>query len=282
MSELTIDQLTIREFTSLDEYQACVQFQEETWGHGFSERVPGAILRVGQKIGGVSAGAFEPTGRMVGFVFGLTGVRNGSLVHWSDMLAVVPEWRNRQLGERLKHYQADRVRSLGVRTMLWTFDPLVARNAHFNINRLRAFPAEYVPDMYGSNTGSTLHGALPTDRFVIAWDLERALGLPPGSDAPDAADDRIPLLNPLDAACAPINVAAAGADPVRVQVPADSHAITTTSVELAARWRFTVRECIAPLMDAGFRVARFIRGRGDMLPYYVFTRDQTLLPLPLT
>ena len=80
MSDLSIDQLTIREFASLEEYQACVAFQEETWGHGFSERVPAAILHVGQKIGGVSAGAFEPTGKMVGFVFGLTGVRGGSLV----------------------------------------------------------------------------------------------------------------------------------------------------------------------------------------------------------
>jgi len=282
MSDLTLDHLTIREFETLDEYQACVAFQEETWGRGFSERVPGAILRVGQKIGGVSAGAFEPTGRMVGFVFGLTGVRNGSLVHWSDMLAVVPEWRNRQLGERLKHYQADRVRAIGVRTMLWTFDPLVARNAHFNINRLRAFPSEYVADMYGSNTGSTLHGALPTDRFVISWDLERAPSLAPGSDAPAPDDGQLPLLNPLDASCAPTCAVAGGAVTVRVQVPPDSHAITTSSAELAARWRYAVRDTVLPLMADGYRVARFVRSRTEMLPYYVFTRDHALLPLPPT
>jgi predicted GNAT superfamily acetyltransferase len=282
MPDLTIDQLAIREFESLEEYQACVAFQEETWGHGFSERVPGAILRVGQKIGGVSAGAFEPTGRMVGFVFGLTGVRGGKLVHWSDMLAVVPEWRNRQLGERLKQYQADFVRALGVRTMLWTYDPLVARNAHFNINRLRAFPADYVPDMYGSNTGSTLHGALPTDRFVIAWDLERAPKLPPGNDAPVPDDDRLPLLDPLDASCAPTCVAAGDADTVRVQVPADSHALTHGSPELAGRWRYAVRETVVPLMANGYRVVRFVRARGEALPYYVFSRDLALLPLPLT
>ncbi len=282
MSDLAIDQLTIREFASLDEYQACVAFQEETWGHGFSERVPGAILRVGQKIGGVSAGAFEPTGRMVGFVFGLTGVRGGNLVHWSDMLAVVPEWRNRHLGERLKQYQADRVRALGVRTMLWTYDPLVARNAHFNINRLRAFPAEYVQDMYGSNTGSTLHGDLPTDRFVIAWDLERAPALPRGCDAPAPGDEELPLLNPLDASCAPTVVAVGDVVTLRVQVPLDSHGLTSSSADLARRWRYAVREAVAPLMANGYRVARFVRARGPMLPYYVFSRDPASLPLPLT
>ncbi|MBV6522036.1 MAG: hypothetical protein MNPFHGCM_02180 [Gemmatimonadaceae bacterium] len=282
MSDLTIEQLTIRELVTLDEYQACVAFQDETWGHGFSERVPAAILRVGQKLGGVSAGAFEPTGRMAGFVFGLTGIMDGSLVHWSDMLAVAPDWRNRQLGERLKHYQAERVRALGVRTMMWTFDPLVARNAHFNINRLRAFPSEYIPDMYGANTGSTLHGAIPTDRFVISWDLERALSVPPGDPAPAVGDAALPLLNPLDASGAPSCVTTEREPTVRVQVPADSQAITTASTELAARWRYAVRSCVVPLMRDGYRVARFVRGRGDTLPYYVFTRDSAPLPLPPT
>ncbi|MFN8570618.1 MAG: GNAT family N-acetyltransferase [Gemmatimonadaceae bacterium] len=275
-----LDHLTIREFASLDEYQACVAFQEATWGQGFSERVPGAILHVGQEIGGVSAGAFEPTGRMVGFVFGLTGVRDGHLVHWSDMLAVLPEYRNRHLGERLKHYQADRVRALGVHTMLWTYDPLVARNAHFNINRLRAYPAAYRPDMYGSNTGSTLHGSLPTDRFVIAWDLDRATALGVGVDAAAPDDDRLPLLNPLNPTGKPCLVAADGQDTVRIQVPLDSHKVQLASQDLAAAWRYNVRELVMPLLVAGYQVSRFVRAHGDALPYYVFTRNPALFPLP--
>lgn len=277
-----VEHLSIREFASLDEYQACVAFQEETWGHGFSERVPSAILHVGQEIGGVSAGAFEPTGRMVGFVFGLTGVRDGQLVHWSDMLAVRPEYRNRHLGERLKQYQATRVRALGVHTMLWTYDPLVARNAHFNINRLRAFPVAYRADMYGSNTGSTLHGALPTDRFIVAWDLDRAPGLPPVVDGATPDDHVLPLLNPLTPSGAPDKVSADGAGTVRVQVPLDSHSIQLASPELAAAWRYTVRDLVAPLLAAGYRVSRFVRAQGDALPYYVLTRLPALFPLPTT
>ena len=277
-----LEHLTIREFASQDEYQACVAFQEATWGQGFSERVPGAILHVGQEIGGVSAGAFEPTGRMVGFVFGLTGVRDGRLVHWSDMLAVLPEYRNRHLGERLKHYQADRVRALGVHVMLWTYDPLVARNAHFNINRLRAFPAAYRPDMYGSNTGSTLHGALPTDRFIIAWDLDRAAGLGPGVDTAAARDEQLPLLNPLSPSGAPCKIAADDHETVRIQLPRDSHQVQLDSQELAAAWRYSVRDLVVPLLERGYQVARFVRAHGDALPYYVFTRNPALFPLPST
>ena len=77
--------------------------------------------------------------------------------------------RRRHVFER----QRDLVRAVGVETMHWTFDPLVARNAHLNLTRLGARAIEYVPDMYGTNTGSPIHGALPTDRVIVAWDLSR-------------------------------------------------------------------------------------------------------------
>src|SRR5512134_2572456 len=123
MSDLLI---TIRDLATLEEYQECCEIQEETWGRGFSERVPGAILRVSQKIGGVTAGAFNADGRMVGFVFGMTGIRDGRLAHWSDMLAVREEARGHHIGDQLKHFQREKVRALGVEVMFWTFDPLVA------------------------------------------------------------------------------------------------------------------------------------------------------------
>ena len=65
--------VTIRDLTTHQDFADCIALQEATWGEGFLERVPAAILRVSQMIGGVSAGAFDETERMVGFVFGLTG-----------------------------------------------------------------------------------------------------------------------------------------------------------------------------------------------------------------
>jgi len=242
MSDLETD-LLIRDLATQDDYLACLRLQDETWGSTFSERVPPAILRVSQKIGGVSAGAFDSSARMIGFVFGMTGVRDRRLVHWSDMLAVREEYRGHHIGRALKEYQRDKVRALGVETMLWTYDPLVAANAHFNINRLGARPVEYVPDMYGSNTGSALHGALPTDRFIVAWDLTgepRAAGRGPS-------------------------------DTARVELPADFAALQRNDPEAALRWRLRVREVIQGHWARGYRVSGFVRATDNEPPHYLLT-----------
>ena len=156
---------TIRPFASIDEFKECVRFQEETWGKDFSERVAVAILKVSQRLGGIAAGAYDAEGGLAGFVFGMTGVQEGQIVHWSDMLAVRPELQDAGLGTRLKAYQRDELISRGVMRMHWTFDPLEAKNAHLNLNKLGAVAGEYVRDMYGQ-TGSPLHRGIGTDRFV--------------------------------------------------------------------------------------------------------------------
>jgi predicted GNAT superfamily acetyltransferase len=232
--------VTIRDLTSHQDFANCIELQEATWGEGFSERVPAAILRVSQKIGGVSAGAFDDAGRMAGFVFGLTGIREGELVHWSDMLAVRREQRSQGIGERLKQYQRDKVVAIGVTSMLWTYDPLQAGNAHFNINHLGAMPIEYVPDMYGSNTGSALHGPLPTDRFIVRWDLTTT----------------------------PVRAIAGEA---RVEIPADFNAEQRSGRERALEWRVKVREEMTSRLAEGFQVVGFHRGSPGN-PYYILER----------
>ncbi|MGD2218255.1 MAG: GNAT family N-acetyltransferase, partial [Gemmatimonadales bacterium] len=146
---MTADEFTIRPLESRDDFLQCVALQHETWGEDFEECVPPSILQVSQKVGGVSAGAFDADGRLVGFVFGLSGVRHGRLAHWSDMLAVREELRGRGLGQRLKAYQLSQLLERGIEVAYWTYDPLEAGNANININRLSAFPVEYVPNMYG-------------------------------------------------------------------------------------------------------------------------------------
>ena len=265
--------IVIREFVSLEDYEACVALQDDTWGHGFSERVPGAILRVSQKLGGVSAGGFAPDGQLLGFVFGMTGLRQGELVHWSDMLAVRSEARGTGLAEQLKQYQRAAVRALGVRTMLWTADPLVARNAHFNINRLGAVPLEYVPNMYGAHTGSVLHGAMPTDRFVYHWDLDAN----PVRHAPDTETGNEPL-----AALAiefttdgtPVAIATPGAATVRIPVPQELTLVQAESTARALEWRMAVRTAFARLSDR-FQVTGFERpSTPGALPYYILARTR--------
>jgi predicted GNAT superfamily acetyltransferase len=259
----------IRELESLADYDACVRLQDETWGHGFSERVPGAILRVAQKIGGVAAGAFDPDGELRGFVFGMTGLRDGTLVHWSDMLAVRPDTRGSGLAEQLKQYQRDVVRALGVSVMYWTADPLVARNAHFNINHLGARPSEYVENMYGGNTGSVLHGSMPTDRFVYRWQLDAPAAVQSGTAEPMDADIVAAIAVSPDGT--PIAVDTAVAANVRVHLPHDLTEIQNSSTTRALAWRLAVRAALATRLGHGYEVSRFVRGDRNTLPYYLLS-----------
>jgi predicted GNAT superfamily acetyltransferase len=270
------DGVTLRRLETIEEYEDAVALQDEIWGAGFSDRVPSAILRVAQKVGGVSAGAFEESGRMLGFVFGLTGVRNGRLVHWSDMLAVREDARGRHLGDRLKYYQRDLVRAVGVETMLWTFDPLVARNAHFNLNRLGARVAEYVPNLYGI-TGSVLHGGLPTDRFIVEWDLTTARSAPANGVSPRS---------PVAASGAPVVNLSAGEhvgliDPlpdaprVRIQIPHDIELVLVLGADTALEWRLSTRDAFLHYLERGYRVAGFDRNEGAAFPAYELEHTPT-------
>ena len=161
---------SIRPLASLADYAACVALQRETWGRTFSDVVPPSILKVTQRLGGVAAGAFADDGALVGFVYGITGWERGRPVHWSDMLAVRPEARNHGVGRALKEHQRRAVRELGVDVIYWTYDPLVARNAHLNLDVFGVRVVEYVEDMYGE-TDSDLHRGIGTDRLIVAWDI---------------------------------------------------------------------------------------------------------------
>ncbi len=260
-----LDGVIIRRVETLAEYHECLAIQEETWGSGFRELVPPAILMVAQKLGGVCAGAFAPSGRMLGFVFGMTGIRDGRLAHWSDMLAVRPEARGAHIGERLKYYQRDLVRAVGVETMYWTFDPLVARNAHLNLNRLGARAVEYVVNMYGSETGSPLHGGLATDRIVVAWGLTSASG------TSQRARRSGVLVNPIAADGLPSLDDLPRAPRIRIAVPHDFEAEPNDHRE---RWRAVTREAFLSYLNRGFHVVGFRPGDGTDLPAYDLSAEE--------
>ena len=273
------DGITLRSLASNADYDEAVVVQDEIWGAGFSDRVPASILRVGQKVGGVSAGAFDREGRMLGFVFGLTGIRDGALVHWSDMLAVREGARGMRLGERLKYYQRDIVRAMGVEKMFWTFDPLVARNAHFNLNRLGARIADYLPDFYGSNTGSILHGALPTDRFLAEWPVgsTRAGAPPPARHTPvgAGAPNNLPAATIVHGTKVRSVTPFPDAPRVLVAIPPDVESVLGSGPETALAWRMATRAAVTHYFARGYRVIGFHRGDDRSPPAYELSSSTT-------
>ncbi len=177
--------ILVRACETLDEYEACVQLQIETWGYDASDVIPRKVFIVARKIGGQIIGAFDteqpgagPHGSsksLVGFAFSLPGIKSGPAgpqpyLH-SHMLAVREPWRNHGLGTQLKLEQRRDALSRGIRHIEWTFDPLEIRNAYLNIHKLGAVARSYYIDFYGVSS-SRLQGGLPTDRLVAEWALD--------------------------------------------------------------------------------------------------------------
>ncbi len=191
--------IAIRPVSTIAELEACVQLQIATWGYDAADVVPRKLFSLATHIGGQVLGAFQRE-RLVGFLLALPGVRNGNSYLHSHMLAVVPELRNAGLGRRMKVAQRDDALARGIDLIEWTFDPLEAKNAFLNLNKLGAIARRYAPDFYGPST-SPLQGGLPTDRLYAEWWLR---------------SDRV-----MRALAGEANVAGAGGEVVRVTLPGE-------------------------------------------------------------
>lgn len=268
---MTPDQVTFRPLASEADYLACIELQRVTWGRDFSDAVPMSILKITQKAGGIAAGAFAPDGRLLGFVYGITGVKAGSppkVFHWSHMLAVDPEARDLGLGTRLKLYQRELLLPLGVGRVEWTYDPLEARNAHLNLNHLGAYPAEYVRDMYEGEFGSDLARGIGTDRFIVAWAIASEFVAGRLAEGPRSTEETLRLFGdaPVVGPSFPEDQPLPGGPAVRVEIPASIQDVKTSDLDLAQAYRASTRRAFEHYFDQGWRVEDYYRD-GDRCYY---------------
>ncbi len=250
--------ITIRSLETSDDYLGCVAIQHEVWGADYSDTVPPAILKIVQKVGGIAIGAFDTNGALIGFVFGITGVDKGELVHWSHQLGVRESERNAGIGRRLKEYQRDMLRDMGVKRMRWTFDPLQAKNAHLNLNRLGVDILDYVPDMYGASDSILFRGLKGTDRFIASWELDGS------HPRPATSADTIPLLDGTPTECPPR---------FKVAVPLDINEALRQDPSAGATWRLRTRNAFTWALENGYKVDGFARDKEAQLGYYLLTHD---------
>ena len=167
----TAGPLTVRDLTTQPEFEDAVRLQKEIWGFKDIELLPMRLFIVATKVGGQAFGAYDGN-RMVGFCLAIPGLKAGGKAYLhSHMLGVIPEYRDKGVGRRLKLKQREDAIERGIQLVEWTFDPLEIKNAYFNIERLGAIVRRYVRNQYGMTT-SHLHGGLPTDRCVAEWWIE--------------------------------------------------------------------------------------------------------------
>jgi predicted GNAT superfamily acetyltransferase len=200
------------------------------------------------------------------------------------------------VGRRLKLAQRDWALRQGATHLVWTYDPLIRRNAHFNLNRLGARVTSFVPDYYPPMSDAVNAGDLP-DRFVVEWRLADEIGgrpLPPGAGASpvvlghDAADEPVLRLDvPATGGAseggessggdelAGVDESSEGGEPseggpwiVRAWVPSDIEALRLRDPALGRRWRLAAREAFETLFARGFTPVGV-----DAEGHYVFVRE---------
>jgi predicted GNAT superfamily acetyltransferase len=257
--------ITCRDLYTLDDFARVVALETRIWGLR-DECVPLTVFAASVPRGAVLVGAFDGE-ECVGFTYSFPAISHGRVVHWSHMTGVLDSHRRAGVARRLKLAQRERVRALGLDRIDWTFDPLQAVNAHLNVRRLGALVEHYEVNVYGES-GSPLHGVIPTDRFIAQWWLnsERvAARLGDEATAPAEAAEAL-ALNPTReqdrwTVCdwdAPLELAPS----VAVAIPPRFDAMLATAPDVALQWRLTTRRLFQGLLGGGYRVVDFVQEPG--------------------
>lgn len=262
----------IRELDSAEEMLAAAEVLRSIWRTEADQSLVHPSMLVALAHGGnYVAGAFRGE-RMVAVCVGFFSVPPGPAagsapaLH-SHIAGVLGDCAGQGVGTALKMHQRLWCLRRGVPTITWTFDPLVARNASFNLHRLGVTARSYLTDFYGAMTDGVNNGQ-STDRLLVGWDLAR----PPVDAAADAAvADRaasaVALATDGSPVEAPDGIAAFAAARTfgRIAIPDDIESIRRLSPDTAGRWRDVTRRWLTGLLGVGWSVVGFDRGAGYLL-----------------
>lgn len=189
--------------------------------------------------GGATIGAFDGD-ELVGATTGLF-CPDGSV--YSMIAAARPG-----VGHPLKLAQKDWAVGLGARSMRWTYDPLVSRNARFNLVKLGAVATEYTVDFYGPMNDAVNKGG-ESDRLTVKWDLTDAREpheSVPAGEVTAMAPDGEPL-------------ARTDGERIWCRVPRDIVQVRKESPDLAQRWREAVRGVFVDAFERGYAATSMSR-----------------------
>jgi predicted GNAT superfamily acetyltransferase len=235
--------------------------QRKAWGiteDGYV--IPIATMASAQKVGGLILGAYDERNTLTGFAFGYLGRLKGRLILYSQLTGVHPAHQSAGVGRLLKQEQRRRAHDLSLEAVVWTFDPLQASNASFNLGVLGATCQNYEPDMYGSRSDA-LNAGLATDRLLAEWSTTRIEGgrTEPYPDAIDLVETR-PIGQTSVYSVAHINSVPPDAHHLHIEIPADIARVKSSGSPNAARdWQLAVRDCFQAAFGAGFVAVGFSR-----------------------
>ncbi|WP_371403785.1 GNAT family N-acetyltransferase [Kribbella sp. NBC_00662] len=251
----------VRELRELAELDEVYRLYDSIWRPDPSNPpVTTELLRALTKAGNYVGGAYDGD-ELIGACVGFFSAPAEVSMH-SHVAGVSGAARGRNVGFALKLHQRAWALRRGVSTISWTFDPLIRRNAYFNVAKLAARPTEYLTNFYGDMRDGINSGD-DTDRLLVRWELDAPavgaaaarrsaitdIGLMPGATVALAsgADGR------------PRVAGSAGDDVVLVAVPPDVEGLRRTDPGAAKAWRAALREVLGGLLANGARVTGFDR-----------------------
>jgi predicted GNAT superfamily acetyltransferase len=222
--------IEIREPKGIEECNALENLQIDIW-QTHEGIVPGEVFFIAIKNGGIVLAAYDldqEAQKPIGFVFSILGqTQDKRLRQHSHQAGVLSDYRDQNLGYKLKVAQREKSLQQGINWMIWTCDPLESRNANFNFRKLGAVCNTYYEHLYGDMGG--INEGLPSDRFQPDWflDSERVVKRLKGEILP-------------------------------------TFAIKEKDKALALEWRLYLREVFQQAFAAGYRVVDFVveQGRG--------------------
>jgi predicted GNAT superfamily acetyltransferase len=281
--------IDIRPLLALPEMQDAVLLQRSYWGDDLESVIPVHMLFSLARHGGHVLAAFAGDA-MAGVLVGFLGTdieRDGpapsKLQIVSKRMVVLPEYRNQGIAYQLKMAQRDATMQQGLDLVTWTFDPLLATNAHLNIRKLGAICTRFYQDYYGTADWGGLVLLGTSDRVWVEWRLReppveaRVSATHEALRLRDYLDNGTPILNPALAADLPWPAQAVSAvreQQVLLEIPRDYMAIVRADEALARAWRAHIREQLHHLMQAGYRIVDFVgdhyEGRDRV--FYVLSR----------
>ena len=225
---------------------AAVRIFDQVWPPGSgATHVKSNLLRAMIHSGGYVSAAFDGD-EAVGAALALVGRHRIGTGYpdapdsWythlhSHMAGVVDRYRNRSIGTAIKLHQRAWALSQAIDTIVWSFDPLVRRNARLNVQKLGTEVRGYEPNFYG-DMDDAINAGDPSDRVFAWWELD-------SNKAIQAADSPLPAVVPSEF------------NDVRVvEIPQDIVALRAVDQAAALAWRVNVREQFLDAFDSGYRV----------------------------
>ncbi len=248
---------------TLEHLRAAADLFDAVWGRdpGAGPIVAPELLRAMEHAGCQVSAAFLGDA-MVGATAALVGLVDGEVILHSHVTGIVADTQSRGVGWALKQYQRSWALERGITTVRWTFDPLIRRNAVFNLVKLGARPVAYLDDVYGPMRDARNAG-LPTDRVVASWELTSAR-----TTAASGGRPAEPRLEGVRRAGAAEVLREVDGEPVvgpvegprlLAGIPADIEAVRAADPARGARWAQALRASLGAAMRAGYRVQGITR-----------------------